>query len=59
MTRKIAAVTGLSKGIGKAIAIAFAKSNDYSGIVTNSRRQEEAQRVSEEIKFSGNRYLIQ
>jgi glucose 1-dehydrogenase len=54
MTRKIAAVTGSSKGIGKAIAIAFAKSNDYSGIVTNSRRQEEAQRVSEEIKFSGN-----
>ena len=54
MTRKIAAVTGSSKGIGKAIAIAFAKSNDYSGIVTKSRRQEEAQRVSEEIKFSGN-----
>jgi glucose 1-dehydrogenase len=54
MTRKIAAVTGSSKGIGKAIAIAFAKSNDYFGIVTNSRRQEEAQRVSEEIKFSGN-----
>ena len=32
---KIAIVTGSSKGIGKAIALAFAKSKDYSGIVIN------------------------
>ena len=50
MAHKIAVVTGSSKGIGKAIVIAFAKSNKYSGIVTNARKIEEAQTVSDEIK---------
>src|SRR5919197_5966764 len=50
MRKKVAIVTGSSKGIGKAIAIAFAKSNEYSAIVTNSRKIEEAQKVSNEIK---------
>ena len=49
MAHKIAVVTGSSKGIGKAIVIAFAKSNKYSGIVTNARKIEEAQTVSDEI----------
>ncbi|MGA7369093.1 MAG: glucose 1-dehydrogenase [Nitrososphaeraceae archaeon] len=47
--KKIAVVTGSSKGIGKAIALAFAKSGDYSGVVINSRKLDEAQQVSEEI----------
>src|ERR687885_2876352 len=50
MRKKVAIVTGSSKGIGKAITIAFAKSNRYSAIVTNSRKVEEAQQVSNEIK---------
>lgn len=47
---KVAIVTGSSKGIGKAIALAFAKSREYSAIVTNSRKIEEAQQISNEIK---------
>jgi glucose 1-dehydrogenase len=50
---RIAIVTGSSEGIGKAIAIAFAKSGEYSGVVINSRKEEEAQRVSDEIKIVG------
>jgi glucose 1-dehydrogenase len=50
---KIAIVTGSSEGIGKAIAIAFARSGEYSGIVVNSRRLEEAQQVVDEIKALG------
>jgi glucose 1-dehydrogenase len=50
MEKKVAIVTGSSKGIGKAIAIAFAKSKEYSAIVTNSRKIEEALQVSNEIK---------
>lgn len=52
MLKKVALVTGSSKGIGKAIAVAFAKSNDYLGIVINSRNIEEAQKASEEIEAS-------
>src|SRR5688572_28197792 len=51
--RKIALVTGSSKGIGRAIALAFAKSGEYGGIVVNSRNLAEAQQVSEEVKSSG------
>jgi NADP-dependent 3-hydroxy acid dehydrogenase YdfG len=43
-------VTGSSEGIGKATAVAFARSGQYSGIVVNSRKIEEAQRVADEIK---------
>ena len=48
--KRIAIVTGSSKGIGKAIAVSFANSKDYSGIVINSRKVEEAKLVSAEIK---------
>jgi glucose 1-dehydrogenase len=51
--RKIAVVTGSSKGVGRAIALAFAKSGEYLGIVVNSRKQAEAQEVSDEIKSLG------
>jgi glucose 1-dehydrogenase len=49
---KVAIVTGSSKGIGKAIALAFARSKEYSGIVINARRTVEAQNVSREIMDS-------
>ncbi|MGB8034817.1 MAG: hypothetical protein WCF03_13465 [Nitrososphaeraceae archaeon] len=42
MAHKIAVVTGSSKGIGKAIALTFARSREYSGIVVNARNIEEA-----------------
>ena len=51
--KKIALVTGSSKGIGKAIAVSFANSKDYYGIVINSRRVEEAKLVSTHIKELG------
>jgi NAD(P)-dependent dehydrogenase (short-subunit alcohol dehydrogenase family) len=50
MKDKVAVITGSSKGIGKAIAVALAKSNEYTGIVTNARRQDEAEVVSHEIR---------
>ena len=50
---KVAVVTGSSKGIGKAIALAFAKSGEYRGIVINSRKQAEARQVADEIKSLG------
>jgi glucose 1-dehydrogenase len=52
LNNKIAVVTGSSKGIGRAIVLAFARSKEYSGIVVNARRIEEAQSVSDEIKKS-------
>jgi glucose 1-dehydrogenase len=48
--RKVAVITGSSKGIGKAIAFAFAKSLEYSAIVINSRKVDEAEQVAEQIK---------
>jgi glucose 1-dehydrogenase len=50
---KIAIVTGSSKGIGKAIALAFAKSQVYSGIVINGRKIDEVQEVADEIRNEG------
>ena len=50
---RIAIVTGSSEGIGKAIAVAFAMSGEYSGIVVNSRKIEGAQRVADELKQLG------
>ena len=48
--KKVAVITGSSKGIGKAIALNFAKSKEYSSIVINSRRIGEAELVVQEIK---------
>src|SRR5919199_6517838 len=50
MTRKIAIATGSSKGIGKAIALAFANSKQYYGIVVNARKIKEAQVVADQIR---------
>lgn len=51
MKGKVAVITGSSKGIGKAIALA--KSKEYSGIVTNARNQDEAESVSDEVRNLG------
>lgn len=51
---KVAVVTGSSKGIGRAIVLAFAKSNTYSGIVVNARKRDEAERVAKEVEDVGN-----
>jgi glucose 1-dehydrogenase len=53
MNKKIGVVTGSSKGIGKAIAIAFAKSGEYFAVVTNARKLQEAEAISEEIRTLG------
>ena len=53
-TGKVAVVTGSSKGIGRAVALAFAKSTTYSGIVVNARKREEAERVAKEVQDIGN-----
>ena len=50
---RIAIVTGSSEGIGKAIVVAFARSGKYSGIIVNSSKIEEAQRVADELKKLG------
>ena len=39
MNKKVGVVTGSSKGIGKAIAITFAKSGEYLAVVTNARKR--------------------
>ena len=53
MNKKIGVVTGSSKGIGKAKVIAFAKSGEYFAVVTNARKLQEAQTVSDEIRTLG------
>ena len=50
---KIAIVTGSSKGIGRAIALTFAKSKGYSGIVINGRKMDEVLEVADEIRGEG------
>ncbi len=50
---KIAVITGSDRGIGRAIALAFAKSSTYSGIVVSARKREETERVAKEIRELG------
>jgi glucose 1-dehydrogenase len=52
-TSKVAVVTGSSKGIGRAIVLAFAKSNTYAGIVVNAHKRDEAERVAKEVQDIG------
>jgi glucose 1-dehydrogenase len=53
-TSKVAVVTGSSKGIGRAIVLAFAKSDKYTGIVVNARKREEAETIAKEVQDIGN-----
>lgn len=50
---KVAAVTGSSKGIGRAIVLAFAQSDIYAGIVVNARKRDEDERVAKEVHDIG------
>ncbi len=52
---KVAVVTGSSRGIGRAIAIKFAK--EGASVVVNSRKKESAQKVADEIKRSGGKAI--
>jgi 3-oxoacyl-[acyl-carrier protein] reductase len=52
---KVAIVTGSSKGIGRAIAIAFAK--EGAKVVVNSRHKKDAEEVVREIKALGREAL--
>lgn len=53
---KTVLITGASRGIGKAIALAFAKRGD-SLIITNSRSKEEIRAVAEECKALGSPFV--
>lgn len=52
---KVAIITGSSKGIGRAIAIAFAK--EGAKVVVNSRHMKDAEVVAREIKAMGREAL--
>jgi glucose 1-dehydrogenase len=54
MESKVAVITGSDRGIGRAIALGFAKSNEYTGIVVNARKRDETERVAKEIQDIGN-----
>jgi NAD(P)-dependent dehydrogenase (short-subunit alcohol dehydrogenase family) len=50
---KIEIVTGSSKGIGRAIALTFAKSKGYSGLVINGRKMDKVREEADEIRGEG------
>lgn len=50
---RVAVVTGSTKGIGRAIAVALARSKEYSAVVINGRKPEEVLAATEEIKALG------
>ncbi|CAN5612068.1 MAG: SDR family NAD(P)-dependent oxidoreductase [Actinomycetota bacterium] len=55
LTGKVALITGASKGLGKAIALAYAK--EGAKIVINSRSEEGVRTVAGEIEGLGGEYL--
>ena len=52
MNSKTAVITGASRGIGKAIAIAFAK-NNYNVVINYNKSEEEAVKLKEELLSQG------
>src|SRR5258707_11716552 len=55
LKERVIIVTGASKGIGKAIAVAFAA--EGSNVVLNARNQQELEQVAQEIQQSGGNAL--
>ena len=55
LTNKVAIVTGAGRGIGKAIAIAYAADGAY--VVITSRSQDQLSEVADEIKAKGGNVL--
>ncbi len=53
---KVTIVTGASRGIGRATALAFAKAG--SDIVLTSRKVEDLEKVAEGIRAEGRRALV-
>jgi len=51
---RVAIITGSDRGIGRAIALAFAKSGTYSGIVVSARNKDKTESVAKEIQDIGN-----
>jgi glucose 1-dehydrogenase len=51
---KVAVITGSDRGIGRAIALGFAKSDTYAGIVVSARNRDETERVAKEVQDIGN-----
>jgi NAD(P)-dependent dehydrogenase (short-subunit alcohol dehydrogenase family) len=51
---KVAVITGSDRGIGRAIALGFAKSDTYSGIVVSARNRDKTERVAKEVQDIGN-----
>ena len=56
LTDRIAIVTGASRGIGKAIALAFADAG--ADVVCASRTVEDLEKTAEEIRSKGHRALV-
>ena len=52
---KVAVITGASRGIGRAIALAFARAG--ARVVLSSRKQEAVDTVAEEIRGAGGEAL--
>jgi 3-oxoacyl-[acyl-carrier protein] reductase len=55
LKEKVVLVTGASKGIGKAIAAAFAA--EGSSVVLNARNQQELEQAAQEIQQHGGHAL--
>ncbi len=55
LKNKVAVVTGAGRGIGRAIALAFAK--EGAKVVVNSLHREHADSVAAEIKKAGRDFL--
>ena len=56
LENKVTLITGASRGIGRATALAFAKAG--SDIILTSRKVEDLEKVASEIRGEGRRALV-